>query len=53
MTGTIHPEKIWKNIGGAEGDVLILTKGIGVGIIMTGVKRGLVSSDSETGKSGM
>ncbi len=49
VTGTIHPDKIWRNTGCQVGDVLVLTKPIGVGIIMTAVKRGLVKSDDEIG----
>lgn len=38
VTGTIHPEKIVKNSGARPGDVLILTKAIGTGVISTGIK---------------
>lgn len=47
VTGTVHPECIWKNVGAKVGDVLVLTKPIGVGIISTGIKRGLVSEELE------
>jgi selenide,water dikinase len=40
VTGTIHPAKIWKNIGARPGDALILTKPIGTGIIATAIKQG-------------
>ena len=33
VTGTVHPDKIWKNNGARPGDRLILTKPLGVGII--------------------
>ncbi len=41
VTGTIHPERIIRNRGLQAGDCLILTKGLGTGIIGTAVKAGL------------
>jgi selenium donor protein len=38
VTGIIHPEKVVKNSGAVPGDVLILTKPIGTGVISTGIK---------------
>lgn len=38
VTGLINPNKIVKNSGAKAGDVLILTKAIGTGVINTGVK---------------
>lgn len=38
VTGIIHPDKVIKNSGAKAGDVLILTKAIGTGVISTGVK---------------
>jgi selenide,water dikinase len=40
VTGTVHPDRILTNAGGREGDVLILTKPLGVGAIVTARKRG-------------
>jgi selenide,water dikinase len=42
VTGTVHPNKVWTNHGAKAGDVLILTKPIGVGILTTGIKRDLL-----------
>jgi selenide,water dikinase len=39
VTGFAHPDKIWKNSGASPGDVLVLTKPIGVGILTTAIKR--------------
>jgi selenide,water dikinase len=39
VTGTIHPQRIWKNVGARFGDVLILTKPIGTGVISTALKQ--------------
>lgn len=41
VTGLVHPEKIWKNSGMRKGDVLILTKPLGTGIIGTAIKAGM------------
>jgi selenide,water dikinase len=43
VTGIVHPDKVWKNVGAKPGDVLVLTKPIGVGIITTGIKRSAVT----------
>ena len=38
VTGVIHPSKVAKNSGARVGDVIILTKPIGTGVISTGIK---------------
>jgi selenide, water dikinase len=43
VTGTIHPDKIILNEGAMAGDILILTKPLGNGIINTGIKSNMVS----------
>jgi selenide,water dikinase len=40
VTGTIHPERVWKNSSARAGDKLILTKALGTGVISTAIKRG-------------
>jgi selenide,water dikinase len=40
VTGTIDPRKVATNSGARAGDVLILTKSIGTGVISTGIKFG-------------
>jgi len=42
VTGSIHPERIIKNEGARPGDVLVLTKPLGTGILSTAIKRGMV-----------
>lgn len=44
VTGVVHPGRIWKNTGAREGDVLILTKPVGTGILNTAVKGGLLTA---------
>jgi selenide, water dikinase len=46
VTGVIHPDKIYRNVGVQEGDVLILTKPLGTGIISTALKKGKASKES-------
>ena len=43
VTGVIDPNKIAKNSGARPGDVIILTKPIGTGVISTGIKKALAS----------
>lgn len=38
VTGLVHPKKVVTNAGAQVGDVLILTKPIGIGIITTAIK---------------
>ncbi len=45
VTGVIHPEKIFSNAGAQPGDVLILTKPVGTGIVTTGIKKRVVSDE--------
>jgi len=40
VTGVIDPNKVATNAGAQEGDVVILTKPIGTGVISTGIKLG-------------
>ena len=39
VTGFVHPERMWKNHGAKPGDVLFLTKPIGIGVL-TAAQRG-------------
>ncbi len=43
VTGTIHPDRIYANCGGNPGDILILTKPLGVGIICAASRVGKAS----------
>lgn len=47
VTGIVHPDKVWKNVGAKPGDLLILTKPLGVGIITTGIKRQAITEEQE------
>lgn len=43
VTGFVHPNQLWTNSQAQAGDVLVLTKPIGIGIITTAIKKGLAS----------
>lgn len=45
VSGLVHPEKIIRNKGAKPGDVLVLTKPLGTGILSTAVKRGMLEAD--------
>ncbi len=45
VTGTVHPERVKTNAGACPGDVLILTKRLGTGIIGTALKRGFAAPE--------
>lgn len=47
VIGEVHPDQVLTNAGLRAGDVLVLTKPLGVGIATTAIKRG-VASDSLT-----
>jgi selenide,water dikinase len=38
VTGTVHPDKIWRNAGAKPGDALVLTKPLGTGVVTTAAK---------------
>ena len=45
VTGVVHPDKIWRNNGCAVGDALILTKALGVGLVMAAARGGEASAE--------
>jgi selenide, water dikinase len=45
VTGTVRPDEVLSNAGALPGDVLVLTKPLGVGAITTARKRGLTRDD--------
>ena len=42
VTGFVHPGRILRNVGARPGDLLLLTKALGCGVLTTGVKADLV-----------
>ncbi len=39
VTGLIHPGRVWRNVGARTGDVLVLTKALGTGVLSTALKK--------------
>ena len=37
--GTVHPDRVQRNVGARDGDVLVLTKGLGVGVFSAALKQ--------------
>lgn len=46
VVGEVHPDKMMTNAGLRDGDQLILTKPLGVGVLTTALKRDMADSDS-------
>ena len=43
VTGLIHPQRVWRNVGAQTGDVLVLTKALGTGVLSTALKKDSVA----------
>lgn len=46
VIGRVHPERVARNDGARPGQVLLLTKPLGSGVIATAIKRGVASAES-------
>jgi selenide,water dikinase len=40
ITGTVNPAQVWSNDGARPGDILLLTKPLGTGVIATAIRSG-------------
>jgi selenide, water dikinase len=47
VTGVVHPERFWRNVGTRPGDLLVLTKALGTGIVTTARKHGAGTATEE------
>lgn len=45
VTGVVHPDRVWTNRGARPGDVLVLTKPIGSGILGSAIKQEKISTE--------
>ena len=45
VTGLVHPEQLWRNNTPKVGDVLIVTKPFGVGLVLSALRAGMVQQD--------
>ena len=48
VTGIVDRDKIWKNSGASDGDILILTKPLGIGIMCEAIKKQLLTDYEKT-----
>ncbi len=46
VTGIIHPDRVLRNNSAKVGDVLVLTKPLGMGVLTTAIKRDLLDENS-------
>lgn len=46
VTGIVDPRRVWTNAGAQDGDALVLTKPIGMGVVTKAIKEG-VATESE------
>ena len=46
VTGEVDEAKMWRNSGAQVGDVLVLTKALGTGVIATAIKKGVAPEES-------
>jgi selenide, water dikinase len=46
VVGTVHPERLWPKAGAKPGDVLLLTKRLGTGIILQAQRDGIAPTDA-------
>ena len=46
VTGFVHPDRVLTNSGAKPGDVILFTKPIGIGVLTSGMKAGLVTTSA-------
>ena len=49
VTGVVDPGSFWRNSNAVEGDVLLLTKPLGMGPVSTAIKRGVADNETMLG----
>jgi len=47
VTGFVHPDKILTNSGAKEGDILLFTKPLGIGVLTTAQRAGMLSEENQ------
>ena len=52
VTGLVHPDRFWRNSGAREGDVLLLTKPLGMGPVSTAIKKERADAAMQRGAMG-
>jgi selenide,water dikinase len=46
VVGTVHPDGVWPKSGARVGDALLLTKPLGTGLVLDGVRKGVLGTDA-------
>ena len=46
VAGTVSPRGVWRKSGARPGDALFLTKPLGTGLVLTGVREGILGADA-------
>src|SRR5260370_16786498 len=46
VAGLINPQRVWRNVGAREGDLLLFTKPLGTGVITTALKKERATDES-------
>jgi selenide, water dikinase len=46
VTGTIDPQRVWRNVGARPNDILIFTKPLGTGVITTALKKNAAGDEA-------
>lgn len=52
VAGTVHPDRIWRKSGARPGDVLLLTKPLGTGLVLAAVHAGVLGNEELAGATG-
>jgi selenide,water dikinase len=47
VTGVVHPDRIWRNVGARVGDALILSKPIGSGVLFNAMLKGRIKKPED------
>ncbi len=53
VTGFVHPQRVLTNSGAQPGDVLLLTKPLGIGVLTTANKAGLLKPETQAYANGL
>jgi selenide, water dikinase len=49
VVGTVHPDALWRKSTARPGDAVFLTKPLGTGLVLTGVRQGLLGEEELIG----
>lgn len=52
VTGIVPAQRIWRNVGAQPGDVILLTKPLGAGLVVSGARRKLIAESDRAACAG-